>query len=201
LSNIKKGNFTITKPSTKTNFINEYNSQIKSICIITGNPSFKSGYKEKNLRSGQSDISRDNFTNTCIETDISKFDNQSENQDHISNFRVQNIYSADFQEIKTSPQTIKSNYNGNSCVNKFEMLDLDDLCDSNNEMSLNTSIKQMVDDGNLELQNNKNTSISINSLNFLQPTNLEANTISINESIGDDNSATSEVILITFKLV
>ncbi len=189
-STINKTNFTITQPSAnKTSFVNEYNSQIKSICIITGNPSFKSSSKESFVRPVQSADIHNSYSNMSPASSKSKANAESDHPGNTSNFRVQNIYDANYQEFDMSPQT--NNYNCNNSVNTIDLLELED---SSNETSVNTpSNKQLQAHKNFEIQHKTNISTSINSLNSLLPTNVAANTMSINGSIGDDTSATSEV--------
>ena len=156
-----------------TNFIEEYNNQIKSICIITGNPSFKSNAKPNYQRVNQS--SR-NVSQKLSINDV-----------------------PDHQDLDLSQQTLNSNSNANHSVNTIDTLDIEDLHDLNNESNLNSSAnKSMSQSANqrpAEIRHHRKSN-SINSLNSIKMNKAAtATTISISGSIGDDGSATSEVCI------
>lgn len=186
ITSIAKSNYGISQPSTNgTSFVDEYNSQIRSICIITGNPSFKSANKEQHL-----------CNNSTASTNRKLINSESDPSGNLSSFRAQHIYDVNHQDLNISQQTLNSNSNANHSVNTIDTLDIEDLRDLNNENNLNSSVNKpaFVMQKNLESQQNSCISTSVNSLNSLVPTNLAATTISISGSIGDDASATSEVM-------
>lgn len=169
---VSASNYVISQNSTHgTNFIDEYNSQIKSICIITGNPSFKSNIKSNH--------------------------NQRNNYNRNAPQKLTNVTDAsDQQDLDISQQTLNSNSNANHSVNTIDTLDIEDLHDLNNESNLNSSANKFLSQANSkhsEIHHHRKSD-SINSLNSIKMNHIATTTtISISGSIGDDGSATSEV--------
>lgn len=183
----------ISKTAVTDNYTEEYNSQIKSICIITGNPSFKSSTKPAHLRI--TDRAKQSFSGPRNTS------SQKSEQVFQSHLRIQNAYDVSQQDLDLSQQTLNSNSNPNNSVNTIDTLDIEDLRDLNNDSNLNSSANKvngnMPAQTNQDLQHQTSISTSINSLNSIVPTNMTATatTISISGSIGDDASATSEVLI------
>lgn len=168
---VTASNYVISQSSTYgTNFIDEYNSQIKSICIITGNPSFKSNIKSNHNQ-------RNNYNKTAPQK--------------LTNFTD----ASDQQDLDLSQQTLNSNSNANHSVNTIDTLDIEDLNDLNNESNLNSSAKSLSQPNSKHSEiHHHRKSDSINSLNSIKMNHIATTTtISISGSIDDDGSATSEV--------